>query len=180
MESSKNPNIKEFIKYLDKTLDMFDKYIPDEDFERKDSDAYKLFTTLFRMYDDIAQNDEPIKKNNNNISRIVAKHIKNKKRLKNNRPKWENHSVDSDIIAQKMYRNGMRNMYDTDDGPILFTEDVKKKQNPSKTLSVKAPNTSFFTDQSSDSESDNDNSRYEKTDDIETKLRKLKERLSKI
>ena len=40
--SRKNPNIKEYIKYLDYTVKMFDKHVSEEDFEKKDSDIYKL------------------------------------------------------------------------------------------------------------------------------------------
>lgn len=48
--SKKNPNIKEFIQYLDHTLAMFQNHLSEEDFERTDSDVYKLFTTIFKMY----------------------------------------------------------------------------------------------------------------------------------
>ena len=46
-------NIKEFVQYLEQTLSMFDKHISAEDFEDKNSDVHKLFTTLFSMYTDM-------------------------------------------------------------------------------------------------------------------------------
>jgi len=57
--SRKNPNIKEFVKYLDYTVKIFDKHVAEEDFEKKDSDVYKLFDTLLHMYDNISKENNP-------------------------------------------------------------------------------------------------------------------------
>lgn len=42
----KIPNLKEFVKYLDQTLKLFDNHIAEKDFENKNSDVYKLFPKL--------------------------------------------------------------------------------------------------------------------------------------
>lgn len=56
--AKKGPNIKEFVKYLDQTLDIFDGYVPNSDYTKPDSDVYRLLTMLFRMYDEISKKSE--------------------------------------------------------------------------------------------------------------------------
>lgn len=147
-KSGKNPNIKEFIKYLDQTLEMFDQHISEEDFEKHDSDIYKLFTTLFHMYGDISKN-EHIKKNTNSssesttidanadISDIIVKHIEKKKQQRKEKLLWENQrqNPESEKIARHIYKRSLREIETSDNGPIIFTADkiraaeLEKKKN---------------------------------------------------
>jgi hypothetical protein len=105
----KTPNIKEFIKYLDQTLNLFEEHVPGTDFQNPDSNINKLFNTLFSMYRDISEHKKVVTKepatkepatkepatkepatkepatsiintqNMDDFNDIVAKHIANKK-----------------------------------------------------------------------------------------------------
>ena len=146
-KNDKPPNLKEFIKYLNQTLNMFDKHVADEDFEKKDSDVYKLFTILFNIYTDldskycapenIENSDKTINISTNvtknvtkndeiDINSIIVQHIENKKKQKKNVVKWENnHSrIESDKIAREIYNKSMLELCTPDNNnPIIFTED---------------------------------------------------------
>lgn len=146
-KNDKPPNLKEFIKYLNQTLNMFDKHVADEDFEKKDSDVYKLFTILFNIYADLDSkysipeniiNEEKInnismnetknilKNDEIDINSIIVQHIENKKKQKNNTVKWENNRsrIESDKIAREIYNKSMLELCTPDDNnPIIFTED---------------------------------------------------------
>lgn len=43
-------NLRDFIRYLNLTLNILDKNVADEDFEKPDSDVYKFFIMLFKIY----------------------------------------------------------------------------------------------------------------------------------
>jgi len=103
--SRKNPNVKEFVKYLDYTVKVFDKHVAEEDFEKKDSDVYKLFGTLFHMYDNISNDQADIPR-----TRRIPMQSYNSTETESNYPKWENQStqyvykkreISSDDITQQ-------------------------------------------------------------------------------
>jgi hypothetical protein len=81
--SRANPNVKEFVKYLDYTVKVFDKHVAEEDFENKDSDVYKLFDTLFHMYDNILDDQT------SDLPRIRSRASTEE----TDYPKWENQST---------------------------------------------------------------------------------------
>jgi hypothetical protein len=119
-QNNKIPNLKEFIKYLDQTLKLFDQHIAEEEFEKKDSDVYKLFIMLFNIYTDLdtkktknesvtespgskhpkASNGVPKASNGVpktdtganeiDVNSIILQHIENRKKHKKENPKWEN------------------------------------------------------------------------------------------
>ena len=154
-QKNKTPNLKEFIKYLNQTLNMFDPHIAEEDFEKKDSDVYKLFTILFNFYTDLdvnehKNNDEnknfimnKIKNGENKIkmipkkdkildsNSIISQHIKNKRKEKNSNCKWENNRSDleSDKYAHELYKKSLLKYHTSNsdnDAPIIFTADKKR------------------------------------------------------
>ena len=49
-DDNRIPNLKEFIRYLEQTVKLFENHVDEEDFENKDSEVYKLFVTLFNLY----------------------------------------------------------------------------------------------------------------------------------
>jgi hypothetical protein len=49
-KSSRPPNLKEFVRYLNKTIDMFDHHIPESEFENTESKVHQLFYSLFNIY----------------------------------------------------------------------------------------------------------------------------------
>lgn len=144
---NKIPNLKEFVKYLNKTIDMFD-HLSEEDFEKKDSDVGKLFHMLFNMYTDpetskIKYTPDRFNDNNSkikikrpnrentsdelNVNSIISQHVKNKMKQKKRIGKLNNRYLsESDRIAQELYD---KNMYDIrsykndGDKPIIFSED---------------------------------------------------------
>ncbi|XWV26478.1 putative orfan [Tupanvirus soda lake] len=150
--NNKIPNLKEFIKYLDQTLKMFDQHIAEEEFENKNSDVYKLFVTLFNIYTDLnakkATNEninnkiqkekninEPVihQINSNSsvdtkdidINSIIEQHIENRKKQKKDNPKWENNRtrLESEKIVREIYKKSLLELQTSDDnGPILFTD----------------------------------------------------------
>jgi hypothetical protein len=155
--SGKIPNLKEFIKYLDQTLKLFDNHIADEDFENKDSNVYKLFITLFNIYKDLdskviidsnkntLQIHDPCNPNENksivinksaenvdniDINSIVTQHIENRKKQKKNNYKWENISrIESDQMAHKLYQKSLMEIRTVDnDGPIIFSDKITKNE----------------------------------------------------
>lgn len=156
-EQGKIPNLKEFIKYLDQTLKIFDQHIAEEDFENKDSDVYKLFTTLFNMYTDldpkknppmpelskhqsdnisdvesISNKYESDKDNVSDINSIIAQHIENKKKQKKNIPKWENNrpKIESEKMAQEIYKKSLLELYTPNkNDPIIITDNKKNTKN---------------------------------------------------
>jgi hypothetical protein len=148
--NNKTPNLKEFIKYLDQTVQMFDQHISEEEYENKNSDVYKLFVTLFNIYTDLdtkkskgtgnlfSLKDHPheiwktFKDKNNNLTEkhgyhsnnIIKQHIDNKK-IQTNNPKWENNRSinDSEKMAKEMYKKSLLELYSAEpDGPILFND----------------------------------------------------------
>lgn len=132
-DSEKIPNLKEFVKYLDQTIRIFDEHVADEDFEKKDSDVHKIFKTLFNIYTNPRVNKEQNKKTKkhtkkNNISHqtfqesnkshilfpeqdIVMQHIKKNIKQKNI-PKWENNrnDFDSEKIVRELYKKSLRDL----------------------------------------------------------------------
>ncbi|XWV25219.1 putative ORFan [Tupanvirus deep ocean] len=154
--NNKIPNLKEFIKYLDQTLKMFDQHIAEEEFENKNSDVHKLFVTLFNIYTDLdskktkeninksilneEHKDESVKQKSINttnidtkdidINSIIEQHIENRKNQKKDKPKWENNRtrLESEKIAREIYKKSLLELQTSDDnGPILFTNTKKSK-----------------------------------------------------
>lgn len=150
-QNSKIPNLKEFIKYLDQTLKMFDQHIAEEEFEKKDSDVHKLFVALFNIYTDLdatkkenTTNNPRVKSPNQEstlinsihqpknkdidqveINSIIQQHIENQKKYKPDNFKWENKTrLESEKLAREIYNKSLLELQTTDDsnaGPILFT-----------------------------------------------------------
>src|SRR5271154_3011981 len=112
-----NPNIKEFIRYLNHTLEMFDHYVDKEDYEKKESDVYKLFITLFRLYANASNQPGT---DTELDSSILVQHLDKKQNLP-----WENRRIDvpSEQLVQQMYKKSLREIETTEYGPIIFTED---------------------------------------------------------
>lgn len=79
-------NIKDFIKYLDKTLDLFDNQCDYTDFQNPNSDVYRMFSTLFRTYCNLADNEctsETDREHGNNLIKKQRKHpTKSNKNIK--------------------------------------------------------------------------------------------------
>jgi hypothetical protein len=151
----KIPNLKEFVKYLNQTINLFDSHVSNEDFEKKDSDIYKLFVALFNMYIDldpkcdIADNNRSSNKNirtstidETDVNSIIEQHINIKRNRAKNNLKWENnrHKFRSDEIAQEIYKKSLLDLcIPEDDSPILFTNNNKFQHRPNKKESISTP-----------------------------------------
>lgn len=143
----RHQNIKDFIKYLDQTLELFDGKVPNKDFEDKNSDVYKLFTTLFKMYQGknkkrsivgangngaLESDSETDQMSESDISTIVAKHLSKKRKQKTEKFSWENQRdiEESDKEVYAIFRQRMEELQTTDDEPILFSDAKPKKTDP--------------------------------------------------
>lgn len=94
--NNKIPNLKNFVKYLNQTIELFDSHVSEEQFEKKDSDLHKLFVSLFNIYTesensnynkDDKKNSVPTqinKKNDSNeeIEKLLNKHVEDRKKQK--------------------------------------------------------------------------------------------------
>jgi len=107
-----NPNVKEFIRYLNQTLEMFDHYVDKEDYEKKESDVYKLFITLFRLYANASNQAET-----DIDSGILVQHLDKKQNLP-----WENRRIDvpSEQLVQQLYKKSLQEIETTEYGPIIL------------------------------------------------------------
>lgn len=159
----KIPNLKDFIKYLDQTLNMFDHYVSEEDYNNKDSDVHKLFVTLFNMYMDMENKKQQIppepsikpmtqsKRETSdlpknqvldgiNINDIIDKHLASRKKQLINRPKWENIKhrtrVDSDKFVKEIYHKSLLDLKTTEhNSPIILNyHDTITNENTMKQL----------------------------------------------
>lgn len=45
MDNNRTPNLKEFIKYLEQTVKLFENHVAGDDFKNKNSEVYRLFVT---------------------------------------------------------------------------------------------------------------------------------------
>ncbi len=129
----KTPGIKQFIDYLNQTVKIFGDYYSDEEFERKDSDIYKLFITLFYLYAKIGShaNENQCCQKIKKVQKMMDNHIKTKKAFF----KWENSryqdtvsplkKIDpSEKIVRDLYKKKLIETKTTiDNGPILFTDE---------------------------------------------------------
>jgi len=127
-------NIKEFIKYLNKTVELLAPHIPNEEFEKRDSDVHKLFASLFSIYTvdkptfskgpehhehnkHEYQEHEPV-----DINDFLEKHIETRKNIeKKVIRKIDSGSktrLDSDKSAMNVYNRCMRDAKST--GPVLY------------------------------------------------------------
>ena len=165
INKEKIPNLKEFIKYLNQTLDMFDQHVPSEEFERKDSDIHKLFVSLFNLYTDIdskkenSNNTDPVfDKNivaglintnhnvnpNNNINpKSNIGSVGRKIKIPKDNFKWENNkSINSEKLAREIYKKTLNDLKTLDNEPIITSSENKnfrlnpKKINPSSPTPV--------------------------------------------
>ncbi len=113
ISQNKIPNLKEFIKYLDQTLKMFDQHIAEEEFENKNSDVYKLFVTLFNIYTDLdvkktRKNDNP---KNNMLEICQNKYEQNNDNQNNDNQNNKNiiDNVEINSIIQQHIENRKKN-----------------------------------------------------------------------
>lgn len=156
--ADKIPNLKEFIKYLNQTVDMFDRHVSDEEFERKDSDIHKLFVSLFNLYTDIDSkntnrtNDsffdkkimEEMLGKNIQLDQIKSTNTNKKFPLKTHKSdlKWENNrSINSEKVVRDIYRKTLKDLQTSDDKPIIFSD---KKQLTNTRNTDKLPPSNIF------------------------------------
>lgn len=205
--SRKKQNIKEFIKYMEKTVDLFDGKVPSKDFEDENSEVYKLCKTLFAAYiGDEGKHSNYIfhgsDSEQSDAASIVAKQIRKSRRDKKNKNgvMWENKREieESDKEVLEMFKNRIRDLR-TEEGPILFTDNnaLEKNDIPEEWRKLDSKNNhdalenidekdSSYVDLSESEQKDtikktrskkSIEKNYEKTDDISQKLNKLKKML---
>lgn len=205
----KIPNLKDFIKYLDQTLNMFDHYVSEEDYNNKDSDVHKLFVTLFNMYMDMENKKQPtsvpipvsvhqnekVKSEKSptnktiegiNIDHIIGKHLASRKKQSIDCPKWENINsrhrtrVDSDKFVKDIYYKSLLDLKTIEcDSPIIFDRSEKIKNHCLQNKTKEIEYNIYTENDSLMSNSNSKNKKYEKTDDIDQKIIKLKHMLHK-
>ena len=108
-QQRKLPSIKEFVAYLNQTVDILDQNNNEEDFKNPNSNVYKLFSMLLSAY----ANSEPEPQNTSSeekLSRILYK------------------KKDSESISKK---------FDfIDHGPIIYNSNIKTNKTKSKPKSI--------------------------------------------
>ena len=173
INKEKIPNLKEFIKYLNQTLDMFDQHVPSEEFERKDSDIHKLFVSLFNLYTDIdskkenSNNTDPVffDKNivaglintnhnvnpNNNINpKSNIGSVGRKIKIPKDNFKWENNkSINSEKLAREIYKKTLNDLKTLDNEPIITSSENKNIQLNLKKINMYNTSDNVYNDPSS-------------------------------
>jgi len=100
----KNINVKEFVEYLNHTMNMFDGHITEEELANKESNINKLICTLFHMYENMSVDERQQQKTHpklyhnqsvfteNDIEKIVnvSNIFHHKMETHKENPKWEN------------------------------------------------------------------------------------------
>lgn len=118
----KDLNIKEFVKYLDQTVQMFEKRVPARDFEDPNSDVHKLITDLITVYNKTNKkrgyNHEDSNKSDN---REIRKN-------RSSRLAWENNRIynesENDILDK--FRTKMDKSIISTEGPYILRENDNK------------------------------------------------------
>lgn len=186
-KSSRPPNLKEFVRYLNKTIDMFDHHIPDSEFENTESKVHQLFYSLFNIYlenhpitleSEGYREARPVKYPSlPEIETMIHQHYDSKKIkpvVQSKVPERKSSILqalpenveDSDAIARRIYRQSLADSGSSDEKPYEPSRSGLKERAGDPVMMIEKPTVTHRPSQKPSKKRDSDSFDRDSHDDL--------------